>query len=116
MRQAIFPTAHPEEDEAHVVIAGECDLIIDHREIENAFLGLDEIPRDDAEDGIEIRFGEAGDDGFHRLGIGRGGVGQFAGDADEGMAVDDELGHAVTLVEVGDVGWRRAIKRRSCRI
>ncbi len=102
--EAVFPTAHPEEDEAEVVIAGALELLIDDGEVEVAFGGFDEVPGDDTEDGVEVGLGHAGPDGGHGFGVGGGGVAEFAGDADVGLAVDDEFGHVVPFFEMGHVG------------
>jgi len=101
VRHAVSSNSPSKVDQSQVVGAGGLDLIVDHPEVILAFLGLDQIPRHDAQDGIEVHLGQSRPGRFHGLDIRRTGVGQLSGDADEGPAIHDELGHAVAFFRWG---------------
>ena len=101
VRQAVLPACHPEEDQPQMAGAGRFQLIVDEPEVELALLRLDQVPGDDAQDGIEVHLGQAGEGQLHGFSISGTGIGQLAGHADERPPIDDELRDAVALLQVG---------------
>ena len=52
---AVLPRPEPEQDELHPVAAGVGDQPVHRREVEPLLLGLDEVPVDGRQDGVEVR-------------------------------------------------------------
>ncbi len=104
---AVLPGSEPEKDDALVVLTGLGEEAVDESEVEDAFPGLDELPTERSDHGVEVDGGQLGPDGLHVVEAGGGGVVQFAAEDEEGLAVDDELGGRAALFEMrGAVGLR----------
>jgi hypothetical protein len=80
---------------------------VDEGEVECALGGLDQLPAEGGDDGVEAHGGQLGPDGLHIVQAGRGGVMEFAAENEEGLAVDDELRGGAALFKM-----RRAVLLR----
>ena len=52
--EAVLPAAEPDPDDVHVIPAGALEELIHQAEIVLALLGLDPVPRDAGQDGVEV--------------------------------------------------------------
>jgi len=86
-----------------MIFAGALEDAIDERKIILALRGLDPVPADANEDGVEIGLGELGPDLIHVFEAGGGGIVGFAGEDEEGFAIDDQLGGGAALFQAGEM-------------
>ncbi len=97
---AVLPGGEPEEDEAEVLLAGLGEEAVEEGEVEAALGGLDLLPGERGEDGVEGHGGESRPDGLHVVERGGAGVVELSAEHKEGLAVDDELRGLPALLEV----------------
>src|SRR5208282_495441 len=64
-RFTVLPASKPQNNQAQVILLGALDAIVHGSEIEAAFLRLDEFPRNDRQDSIEISLRQARPDRLH---------------------------------------------------
>jgi len=80
--------------------------VIGDREVEVAFLGLDLVPRNRHEDGIEVQMSQARQDRIGFRGGAGGGVAQLAAENEVWLAVYEKLGSSIVDAHGGEVGLR----------
>ena len=62
---AVFPRGQPQEDDVLVLLARLGEKAIDEGEVEGALSGLNQLPAQRGDDGVEVHGGQPGPDGLH---------------------------------------------------
>ena len=106
-RQAVLPRGQPEEDNALVLVPRLIDEAVDEREVVGAFFGLDQLPTQRRDHGVEAHGCEFGPDRLHVFQVRRGRVVQLAGEHQEWLAVHDQLGGGAAFFEMRRCGGLR---------
>ena len=110
---AVLPGSEPQEDEVHVVGAGLADQIVHAGKIKLALLGRQLLPVDRGQQGVETGLAEFRPELFHIQRARGAGAGEFTGQGQEWLAVDDELRGFSALLQMR--GFCKVLLHYRCR-